>query len=161
MTLLITYQELQQLVADKLHQNIEFQSISTRALKLTVHTAIKKIVTINVDASAELELSIYGNDLYVDYKVLPIDNIKSGTLSGLIDSFAPNVVNIVLNYLSNKYPQYSAIVEKVPNADRLRIHLAAIPQLKNVLQHVEIESIIPQETGLQIIFHLKNINCNL
>lgn len=132
MTLSITYQELQQLVSDNLHQNIELQYVGNQAIKFTFHTAIKKIVTINVDCSAELKLSIYGNDLYVDYDVLPFENVKIGTLSGFIDSVVPNVVNLVLNYFTNKYPQYNDIVEKVSNADRLRIHLAAIPQLQTI-----------------------------
>lgn len=156
MTLSITYQELQQLVADKLHKNIELQYASNQAIKFTLHTAIKKIVTINVDCSAELKLSIYGNDLYVDYDVLPFENVKSGTLSGFIDSVVPNVVNLALNYLTNKYPQYNNIIEKVPDTERLRIHLAAIPQLQTILQHVMINSITPQEDGLQIVAHLKN-----
>lgn len=156
MTLSITYQELQQLVADKLHKNIELQYASNQAIKFTLHTAIKKIVTINVDCSAELKLSIYGNDLYVYYDILPFENMKSGAFLGFIDSVAPNVVNLVLNYFTNKYPQYNDIVEKVPNANRLRVHLAAIPQLQTVLQHVEIDSITPQEDGLQIVAHLKN-----
>ena len=155
MKLLITYQELQQLVADQLHKNVELQYAGNQALKLTLHTTIKKIVDINVDLSAELKLSIYDTDLYIDYNILPIENKISGRLSGLIDAVAPNVVNVVLNYLANKYPQYNNIVEKVPNADRLRVHLAAIPQLQTVLQHVAIESITPQEDGLQIIAHLK------
>lgn len=155
MTLSFTYQELQQLVADKLHKNVELQSAGNKILKLTLHTTIKKIVTINVVSCAELELSIYGNDLYIDYKVLPIENMKSRKLSGLIDIVTPDVVNLVLNYLSNKYPQYNTIIEKVPNTDSLRVHLAAIPQLQNILKHVEIKSITPQECGLQILTKIK------
>lgn len=156
MKLLITYPELEQIISDKLNQNIELQYAGNQTVKLTLHTTIKKIVTINVDLSAELKLSVYGNDLYIDYNVLPNENKISGRLSGLIDAVAPNMVNVILNYLTNKYPQYNDIIEKVPNADRLRIHLAAIPQLQTVMQHVEIESIIPQEDGLQINAHLKN-----
>ena len=156
MTLSITYQELQQLLADRLHKNVELHSIGNKTLKITVHTTIKKIVTINVDSSAELELSIHGDDLYIDYKLLPIENVKSGLISGLIDAAAPNIVNVVLNYLGNKHPQYNDMVEKVPLADRLRIHLDAIPQLKNVLQHVKVDSIVLQNDCLQIITHIKN-----
>lgn len=155
MKLLITYSEIQQLVADKLNKNVELQYASHQAVQLTLHTTIKKIVTINVNLSAELNLSVYGTDLYIDYCILPIENKISGRLSGLIDAVAPNVVNVVLNYLTNN-PQYIDTVEKVPNADRLRVHLAAIPQLQTVLQHVVIESITLQEDGLQIIAHLKN-----
>lgn len=82
--------------------------------------------------------------------------MKCGRLSGLIDSIAPNVVNGALNYLVSKYPQYNDIVEKVPNADRLRVHLAAIPQLQTVLQHVVIESITPNKDGLLVNAQLKN-----
>ena len=156
MKLLITYLELQQLIADKLHKNVELQYTGNQAIKLTLRTAIKKIVTINVDLSAELKFSVYSTDLYIDYNILPIENMKCGRLSGFIDSIAPNVVNSAVTYLQSKYPQYNDIIEKVPNADRLRIHLAAIPQLQTVMQHVEIESIIPQEDGLQINAHLKN-----
>ena len=156
MTLSITYPELQLLAADKLHQNIELQYAGNQAIKLTLHTTIKKIVTINVDISAELNLSVYDTDLYIDYNILPIDNMIVGRLSGLIDPVVPNVVNLTLNYLTNKYPQYNNIIEKVPDTERLRIHLAAIPQLQTILQHVMINSITPQEDGLQIIAHLKN-----
>lgn len=156
MTLSITYQELQQLVADKLHQNVELQYAGSHVMKLIFHTAIKKIVTINVDLSAELNLSVYGTDLYVDYNILPIDNMITGRFSGFIDSVAHNVVNVLLNYLTNKYPQYSDIVEKVPHVNRLRVHLAAIPQLQTILQHVVIDSITPQVDSLLIIVHLKN-----
>ena len=151
MKLLITYQELQQLIADKLQKNIELQFVGNKSILLTIHTTIKKVVTVNVDCSAELDLSTCGNDLYIDYKVLPIGNIKNRTLSGLIDLVTPNVVNIVLNYLSNKYPQYNDSIEKVPNADSLCVHLAAIPQLQNVLKNVEVKSITPQECGLEIL----------
>ena len=155
MTLFITYPELQQLVADKLNQNIELQLGGNDVLKLTLHTSIKKIVTVNVDSSAELKLSLYGDDLYIDYRVLPIENVKNEALLGIIGSLMPNAVNIVLNYLRHKYPQYNDIVEKVPNMDRLRVHLNAIPQLKNVLQYIEVISIIPQEEGLRIDTKLK------
>lgn len=155
MKLLITYPELEQIISDKLNQNIGLQYAGNQTVKLTLHTSIKKIVTINVDLSAELKLSVYGNDLYIDYNVLPNENKISGRLSGLIDAVAPNMVNVILNYLTNKYPQYNDIVEKVPNADRLRVHLAAIPQLKSMLQHVVIESIIPQEEGIRIDAKMK------
>ena len=155
MKLLITYPELEQIISDKLHQNVELQYAGNQTVKLTLHTTIKKIVTINVDLSAELKLSVYGNDLYIDYNVLPNENKISGRLSGLIDAVAPNMVNVILNYLTNKYPQFNGVVEKVPNADRLRIHLAAIPQLQNVLQHVKVESIDPQRDGLQITAKMK------
>lgn len=156
MKLLITYPELEQIISDKLNQNVGLQYAGNQTVKLTLHTTIKKIVTINVDLSAELKLSIYGNDLYIDYNVLPNENKISGRLSGLIDAVAPNMVNVILNYLTNKYPQFNGVVEKVPNADRLRIHLAAIPQLQNVLQHVKVDSIYPQKDGLQITALMKN-----
>lgn len=63
MKLSITYPEIQQLVADRLHKNVELQYAGNQAIKLTLRTAIKKIVTINVDLSAELNLSLYGTDL--------------------------------------------------------------------------------------------------
>ena len=156
MTLFITYPELQQLVANKLNQNVELQFGGNDVLKLTLHTSIKKIVTVNVDSSAELKLSMYDDDLYIDYRVLPIENVKNEALLGIIDSLTPNAVNLVLNYLRHKYPQYNDIVEKVPNMDRLRVHLNAIPQLKNVLQYVEIDSIVPREEGMQIIARMKS-----
>lgn len=156
MTLSITYQELQQLVADKLHKNIELHYADIQVIKLTLHTAIKKIVTINVDLSAELKLSVYGTDLYIDYNIMPIDNVIGGRLTGIIDSVAPNVIDSVMNHFKSKYPQYKDVVEQVPDANRLRVHLNAIPRLSNILQHIEIESIIPQENGLQIIAHMKN-----
>ena len=81
--------------------------------------------------------------------------MKNETLLGIIDSLTPNAVNLVLNYLRHKYPQYNDIIEKVPNMDRLRVHLNAIPQLKNVLQYIEVKSIIPQEEGLRIDTKLK------
>lgn len=155
MILSITYQELQRFVAEKLDKNVELQYAGNRTIKLTIHTTVKKIVTINVQLNAELDLSMYDNDLYIDYRMLPIENMKSGRLAGLIDSVAPDVANIALNYLCNKYPQYSKIIEKVPAADRLRIHLAAIPQVQNVLQYVVVESIVPQEDGLQITAQMK------
>ena len=73
-----------------------------------------------------------------------------------MDHFAPNLVNLAMDYFQSKYRQFNGIVEKVPNADRLRIHLAAIPQLQNVLQHVKVESIDPQKDGLQITALMKN-----
>ncbi len=155
MTLFITYPELQQLVADKLNQNVELQYAGNQTVKLTLHTTIKKIVTVNVDSSAELKLSMYDDDLYIDYRVLPIENVKNETLLGIIDSLTPNAVNLVLNYLRHKYPQYNDIVEKVPNMDRLRVHLNAIPQLCKVLQHIEIDTIIPKQDGLQINARMK------
>lgn len=151
MKLLITYQELQQLIYEKLQKNVGLEATDDNALKISLHM---KFMDKGVDSSVEMVLSMYGKDLYADYKVVPFDNLKSKLLSGLINSVTPNVVNVMLNYLINKYPQYNDIVEKVPNADRLRIHLAAIPQLKNVLQHVEIESVFPKKEGLQIIAHM-------
>lgn len=156
MTLSITYQELQQLAADKLHQNVELQSVGNNVLTATINTSIKKIVTINVQASAELKLSMQAKDLYVDYRILSIKNNKSALLSRLIDAASPNIVNVVLNHLSSKYPQYNDIVKKVPNADKLCIHLAAIPQLQGALQHVELESVVPSLYGLEIAVRLKN-----
>ena len=153
MKLSITYQELQQLIADKLHQNVELQATNNVTLKISMH---KEIMSKNVDSSVEMALSMFGSDLYADYRVVPVDNIKNKLLSGLIDHFTPDFVEFVINYFQSKYPQYNDIVEKVPNANRLRIHLAAIPQLQTVLQHVEIDSITPQEDGLQIVTHLKN-----
>lgn len=155
MRLLISYQELQQLVAEELNQNVALQLGGNDVLKLTLHTSIKKIVTINVDSSAELKLSLYGDDLYIDYRVLPIENVKNEALLGIIDSLTPNAINLVLNYLRHKYPQYNDIVEKVPNMDRLRVHLNAIPQLCKVLQHIEIDTIIPKQDGLQINARMK------
>lgn len=156
MTLSVTYQELRQLVTDKLNQDVELQYVSYQTIKFTLHTAIKKIVTINVNLSAEVNLSVYGTDLYINYKILPIENMTSGRLAGIIDSIASNVVNVLINHLTNKYPQYDDVVEKVPNANQLRVHLAAIPQLQIVLQQVEIDSIVSYEDGLQIIAHIKN-----
>ena len=152
MTLFITYQELQQLVADKLHKDVELQATDNNALKITLH---KEVMGKTVDSSAEMVLYMCDDDLYADYKVVPIDNLKSKFLSGLMDHFAPNLVNLAMDYFQNKYPQFNGIVEKIPNADRLRIHLAAIPQLQNVLHYVKVESIDPQKDGLQINAKMK------
>lgn len=155
MTLSITYQELQQIISDKLNQNIGLQSNGDKVLKILKQSSIGKLATI--DSSIEAKLAMYGDDLYMDYSIEPIENIKKGgLLSAIVDAVAkPNAINVALSFFRNKYPQYSNVIEKVPNADRLRIHLAAIPQLKNVLQHVEIESVIPQEDGLLINTHIK------
>ena len=154
MTLSITYQELQQIISDK-NQNIGLQSNGDKVLKILKQSSIGKLATI--DSSIEAKLAMYGDDLYMDYSIEPIENIKKGgLLSAIVDAVAkPNAINVALSFFRNKYPQYSNVIEKVPNADRLRIHLAAIPQLKNVLQHVEIESVIPQEDGLLINTHIK------
>ena len=155
MTLSITYQELQQIILDKLNQNIGLQSNGDMVLKILKQSSIGKLATI--DSSVEAKFSVYGDDLYMDYSIEPVENIKKGgLLSAIVDAVAkPNAINVALSFFRNKYPQYSNVIEKVPNADRLRIHLAAIPQLKSVLQYIEIESVIPQDDGLLIIVHMK------
>lgn len=155
MTHTLTYQELQQLIVDKLHKEVEFSFLGNNILKATLHYTFKKIVTIHVDSSAELSLAMYGNDLYIDYKLIAIENVKKGIMSGLIDGAKHNLIYIVLSYFQSQYPQYNDVVEKVTNADRIRIHLEAIPRLRSLLKHVTIESISPQEDSLQILTKFK------
>lgn len=154
MIITISYQELQQIIADRLHQNIELQGQGDEVLNIFVHMEVKQLLTIN--SRVETKLEMHGDDLYMDYKVTPLENLKKGYLSMFLDKATPNAVNLALSFLQSRYPQYSHIVEKVPNANRLRIHLAEIPQLHTVLEHMTIESIVPKEEGLQLIAQLKS-----
>ena len=56
MTLFITYQELQQLVADKLHKDVELQATENNALKITLH---KEVMGKTVDSSVVMVLSLF------------------------------------------------------------------------------------------------------
>ena len=153
----LSYQEIQQFIKEHLHRDVDLQCVEPNVLKMTLHLTIKKIVTFHLDASADLTLSVYDKDLYVDYKALPIkgDKLNKLFLPAFMDFAAPNIVNVILDYYYNKYPQYKHVIEQVPNACRLRIHLDAIPQLEKVLKLVKIETFIPREDYLQIIGQLR------
>ena len=155
MTLFITYRELKQIIADILHQDVTIEYIEDNIIKISQHSTVEKWgVNMQVDSSAELELSLSGHDLNIEYRL----KVTSGLMYRLINAVAPNIVNLALEYLQSKYPQYNDIVEKVPNADRLCVHFEAIPQLHNVLQYVVLDSIIPQRDGVQLLAHIKTTN---
>ena len=119
MKLIITYPEIQQIISEKLNQNIGLQSNGDNVLKILKQSSLGNLATI--DSSIEAEFTVYGEDLYIDYSIEPIENLKKdGLLSAFMNAVAkPNVVNVALSFFRNKYPQYNGIIEKVPNADCL------------------------------------------
>lgn len=156
MTRSFTYQELQQLAADKLHLNVELNPLCDNIIELTLPCIINEYGYMHIGITMILELSVCGDNLFVDYKrIMPTDNMQNGLLLDLIDSFNINVFNSADCSLYECF-LYAEIIEKMPDVDRLCIHLAAIPHLQTILQQIEIDSVVTSFYDVQIIAHIKN-----
>ena len=131
----ISFPELQNILQEKTEQNIGFEYVDNKTIKITYplnQGIIKK------DISAELTIiEIIGSDLLVKL------DAGMGT---------DTLMNTVLSLLHNKIPE--GLIEKRPDR-HLMLHLGSIEQVKSVFDAIQVDDIYVLNDGLEVEGGLK------
>lgn len=136
MKILMTYPELQQLLADKVEQPLSFAQVDAKTLR--VFTEIKALFltkTLHVDMRIE---ELKGTDLRVSF--------GEGMASAML-------LNVVMKMIEGKVSE--AVFEQVGNGG-IVVHLSAIDQLSEVLQKVTLYDLNLTPEGIELQGNLNN-----
>ncbi len=136
MKILMTYPELQQLLADKVEQPLSFAQVDAKILR--VFTEIKALFltkTLHVDMRIE---ELKGTDLRVSF--------GEGMASAML-------LNVVMKMIEGKVSE--AVFEQVGNGG-IVVHLSAIDQLSEVLQKVTLYDLNLTPEGIELQGNLNN-----
>ena len=131
----ISFPELQNILQEKTEQNIGFESVDNKTIKITYPL---NLGIIKKDISAELTIiEIIGSDLLVKL------DAGMGT---------DTLMNTVLSLLHNKIPE--GLIEKRPDR-HLMLHLGSIEQVKSVFDAIQVDDIYVLNDGLEVEGGLK------
>ena len=131
----ISFPELQNILQEKTEQNIGFEYVDNKTIKITYPL---NLGIIKKDISAELTIiEITGSDLLVKL------DAGMGT---------DTLMNTVLSILHNKIPE--GLIEKRPDR-HLMLHLGSIEQVKSVFDAIQVDDIYVLNDGLEVEGGLK------
>lgn len=131
----ISFPELQNILQEKTEQNIGFDYVDDKTIKVTYPL---NLGIIKKDISAELTIiEIIGSDLLVKL------DAGMGT---------DTLMNTVLSLLHNKIPE--GLIEKRPDR-HLMLHLGSIEQMKSVFDAIQVDDIHVLDDGLEVEGGLK------
>ena len=131
----ISFPELQSILQEKTEQNIGFEYVDNKTIKITYPL---NLGIIKKDISAELTIiEIIGSDLLVKL------DAGMGT---------DTLMNTVLSLLHNKIPK--GLIEKRPDR-HLMLHLGSIEQVKSVFDAIQVDDIYVLNDGLEVEGGLK------
>ena len=131
----ISFPELQNILQEKIEQNIGFSFVDNKTVKVTYPL---NFGIIKKDISADLTiLEMVGSDLLVKL------DAGMGT-----DTF----MSTVLSLLHNKIPE--GLIEKRPDR-QLMLHLGSIEQVKTVFDAIQVDDIHVLTEGLEVEGGLK------
>ena len=131
----ISFPELQNILQEKTEQNIGFEYVDNKTIKITYPL---NLGIIKKDISAELTIiEIIGSDLLVKL------DAGMGT---------DTLMNTVLSLLHNKIPE--GLIEKRPDR-HLLLHLGSIEQVKTVFDAIQVDDIYVLNDGLEVEGGLK------
>ena len=131
----ISFPELQNILQEKTEQNIGFEYVDNKTIKVTYPL---NLGIIKKDISAELTIiEIIGSDLLVKL------DAGMGT---------DTLMNTVLSILHNKIPE--GLIEKRPDR-HLMLHLGSIEQAKSVFDAIQVDDIYVLNDGLEVEGGLK------
>jgi len=131
----ISFPELQNILQEKTEQNIGFEYVDNKTIKITYPL---NLGIIKKDISAELTIiEIIGSDLLVKL------DAGMGT---------DTLMNTVLSLLHNKIPE--GLIEKRPDR-HLMLHLGSIEQVKSVFDAIQVDDIYVLNDGLEVEGGLK------
>jgi len=131
----ISFPELQNILQEKTEQNIGFDYVDDKTIKVTYPL---NLGIIKKDISAELTIiEIIGSDLLVKL------DAGMGT---------DTLMNTVLSLLHNKIPE--GLIEKRPDR-HLMLHLSSIEQVKPVFDAIQVDDIHVLNDGLEVEGGLK------
>lgn len=131
----ISFPELQNILQEKTEQNIGFEYVDNKTIKITYPL---NLGIIKKDISAELTIiEIIGSDLLVKL------DAGMGT---------DTLMNTVLSILHNKIPE--GLIEKRPDR-HLMLHLGSIEQVKSVFDAIQVDDIYVLNDGLEVEGGLK------
>ena len=131
----ISFPELQNILQEKTEQNIGFEYVDNKTIKITYPL---NLGIIKKDISAELTIiEIIGSDLLVKL------DAGMGT---------DTLMSTVLSLLQNKIPE--GLIEKRPDR-HLMLHLGSIEQVKSVFDAIQVDDIYVLNDGLEVEGGLK------
>ena len=131
----ISFPELQNILQEKIEQNIGFAFVDDKTVKVTYPL---NLGIIKKDISADLTiLEMTGSDLLVKL------DAGMGT---------DTLMNTVLSILHNKIPE--GLIEKRPDR-QLMLHLGSIEQVKTVFDAIKVDDIHVLTEGLEVEGGLK------
>ena len=131
----ISFPELQNILQEKIEQNIGFTFVDDKTVKVTYPL---NLGIIKKDISADLPiLEMVGSDLLVKL------DAGMGT---------DTLMNTILSLLHNKIPE--GLIEKRPDR-QLMLHLGSIEQVKTVFDAIQVDDIHVLDSGLEVEGGLK------
>jgi len=130
----IPYSAVENLVKDRYKQDLKLSYINEDTIAVSMNVKKMKIIKINVTVSVSV-LQVIGNDIMLSYQAgKGIDQIMKMTTR-----------------FKKKIGGYVDLL----NDKKIRVHLAKIPQLKNVLKQVALQDINFDEGYINILFRLR------
>ena len=126
----ISFLELQDIIAEKAHQNINLAFVDRRTVRVTYPLKlgfIKKDISVNL-----IIKELVGTNLLVQLSA------GMGT---------DTMLNTVLSLLNDKIPE--GVIEKYPDS-QLLIHLGEIEQLKTVFENIQVNNIQVIGDGIEV-----------
>lgn len=139
MELRMLYSELQALLASRFGQEIDFQYVEAKTIRLQKQVEVGAL-GFKMKRKVKLEMTveaIQGSD---------VDILLGGGLGMDL------LLRAVLVFVKND--QASKLIER-KDADRVRVHLGEIPQVKKFLDRVEVTDLIFEPEGLRLVGSLK------
>ncbi len=131
----ISFPELQNILQEKIEQNIGFAFVDNKTVKVTYPL---NLGILKKDISADLTiLEMVGSDLLVKL------DAGMGT---------DTLMNTILSLLHNKIPE--GLIEKRPDR-QLMLHLGSIEQVKTVFDAIQVDDIHVLDSGLEVEGGLK------
>ena len=131
----ISFPELQNILQDKIEQNIGFAFVDNKTVKVTYPL---NLGIIKKDISADLTiLEMVGSDLLVKL------DAGMGT---------DTLMSTILSLLHNKIPE--GLIEKRPDR-QLMLHLGSIEQVKTVFDAIQVDDIHVLNDGVEVEGGLK------
>ena len=131
----ISFPELQNILQEKIEQNIGFAFVDNKTVKVTYPL---NLGILKKDISADLTiLEMAGSDLLVKL------DAGMGT---------DTLMSTILNLLHNKIPE--GLIEKRPDR-QLMLHLGSIEQVKTVFDAIQVDGIHVLNDGLEVEGGLK------
>lgn len=139
MELRMLYSELQALLASRFGQEIDFQYVEAKTIRLQKQVEVGAL-GFKMKRKVKLEMTveaIQGSD---------VDIVLGGGLGMDL------LLRVVLVFVKND--QASKLIER-KDANRVQVHLGEIPQVKKFLDRVEVSDLIFEPEGLRLVGSLK------
>lgn len=137
MKLIISYSELQELIASRYNANVTLAKVSKKELRVTV---ARKVIIKTVQININLTIEEFGNQsvLIMYDSGFGIDLVICG----------------LLIFVEKKLPEYGRMISK-EEGNRIRLNPEKVEKFATAIKTIDLKGIDFEETGMNVHFSLK------